>query len=131
MEVSMNRRLIPTIVAVAALVAGVGCATKMGPGESPVTSDHGEATAPGSVKGAVHSMDGRPVVAVMVVATSLDEPPRAVPEVAVVTDGDGRFEWPLKPGRYRLKATTPAGSATRDVTVGAGDTDEVHLVVAP
>jgi len=38
----------------------------------------------------------------VVFARSLDEPGKPIPEIAIVTDAEGGFHWPLKPGLYEL-----------------------------
>jgi hypothetical protein len=55
--------------------------------------------------GIVRNSDGNPIDGVMVNVDSLDQPPRAIPEMAVITGGLGAYEWPLAPGKYRIYAT--------------------------
>lgn len=55
--------------------------------------------------GIVRNGDGNPIDGVMVNVASLDDPPRAIPELAVITSGLGAYEWPLAPGKYRIYAT--------------------------
>jgi hypothetical protein len=38
----------------------------------------------------------------MVYAESLDNPKQAIPEIGVLTNENGNYLWPLRPGRYRL-----------------------------
>lgn len=128
----MNRKfvIVAVVVGVAALV-GAACAKKAGPGETPVSAEHGERTVPGALHGAVRSAAGKPVVGVLVAATSMDDPPRPVPEVAVITDGDGGYEWPLAPGRYRLNVSSPSGVGSGEIEVRVGVANDLDIVVAP
>jgi hypothetical protein len=38
----------------------------------------------------------------MIAARSLDEPAKAIPEIAILTNEQGSYAWPLRPGRYEL-----------------------------
>lgn len=50
------------------------------------------------------------------------------PEIAIVTDDDGRFRVALPPGRFRLEAH--AGGARGDIEVEvAGSAPEIAIVV--
>lgn len=46
----------------------------------------------------------QPIAGAMIQATSLDSPAKPVPEIAILTNADGHFTWPLRPGSYRLAA---------------------------
>lgn len=110
-----------TLIAIGLLtVAGCGFP---GEGESPISggSPSSQATVVVSaVHGVVRDRAGTLVADVMVAATSLDVPARPVPEVAVMTGRDGRFEWPLPAGRYRLDAGVEGlGAGSVEVTVAA------------
>jgi hypothetical protein len=102
--------------------------------EQPAVGDAAAGTVAGAVHGVVRAPDGHPVPGVLVAATSIDVPSRAVPELAVVTDAAGAYEWPLQPGRYRLEATVAGvGSASAEVAVtdvlteGRGPTVDLQL----
>lgn len=90
-------------------------------GESPTSGDSPSSSAvvATAVHGVVQDASGKPVTGVMVAAVSTDMPARAVPELAVVTDPAGLFEWPLPPGRYRLEVTVESRRAAADVEVKA------------
>lgn len=89
--------------------------------ESPITGGSSSALVATAVYGIVRTPDGQPAVGVVVSATSLDEPARAIPELAVVTDDQGTYEWPLRPGRYRLSAGASNGVLTHiEFTVNDG-----------
>jgi hypothetical protein len=82
---------------------------------SPATAGRGE-----GVEGLVTAA-GRPVEGLLVTAASLDAPTKPIPELAVLTGADGRYFWPLSPGRYRL-SVSPEGlrPASGTATVEAG-----------
>jgi len=84
-----------------------------------------------AVTGAVHDTEGAPVRGALVTAASLDTPGNPVPEVAVLTDRLGRYQWPavLPPGRYRLEVRTTIGSAAETVTVRPGTTATADLTI--
>ncbi|WP_436638588.1 carboxypeptidase-like regulatory domain-containing protein [Microbaculum sp. FT89] len=54
------------------------------------------------VVGTVRSPAGAPIPGAVIVARSLDTPTKAIPEIAIVTNENGSFAWPLRPGRYEL-----------------------------
>lgn len=124
----MNRTVTLALVATALTAAACG---QPGPrGETPVTAADHEATAvPGALHGTVRTRDGQPIPGVMVTATSTDDPQRPVPELAVMTDDQGRYEWPLVPGRYRITVTLSAGEASSEITVG--EHHDLDLTLAP
>lgn len=66
---------------------------------------------------------GVPVVGAVVQPRSLDNPPKAIPEMLVATDQSGSYQWSLQPGRYEITVIVPTDAATsapREVTVRAG-----------
>jgi hypothetical protein len=56
--------------------------------------------------GRVIGAKGEPVAEAMVAVVEATAP---VPEIALVTDEDGRFALGVRPGTYRLRATTRDG----------------------
>ena len=56
------------------------------------------------VVGRVVLVDGQPLAGAWIVAHSLDDPARPIPDLAILSDASGRFVWPLRAGRYRLAA---------------------------
>lgn len=126
-------RVILVLVVLCLVAAAAGCGARNE--ESPVTIGGSSAvvvagSVPAAVHGTVRAADGSPVVEVMVTASSLEVPPRAVPELAVLTDETGAYEWPLAPGRYRLEVTDGHGSAAADVTVVGGVGPVVNLTLS-
>jgi len=75
-------------------------------GDAPLSSDDaagGSATTQArGVDGMVSDQQGNPVTGALVTPTSLDTPSKAIPEVAVFTNTEGRFSWVLPAGRYRI-----------------------------
>ena len=59
-------------------------------------------SASGLVRGSVTAPDGSPVVGAFLQPTSLDRPPALVPEIAILTDDQGVYEWTLTPGEYEF-----------------------------
>lgn len=90
------------------------------------------ATATAGVRGHVTDAAGKPVADVRVTAQSIDQPPRAVPEMASVTGADGAYRWPLRPGRYRLRFFADGyHDAAAEVTVPASGEATLDLRLAP
>jgi hypothetical protein len=117
------------------LVAVAGCgsdgtASPGTPGVPVVTAPSPlPATAPASAaSGVVRDAAGRPVAGVLVAAVGDAGP---VPDLAVVTDAEGRYTWPavLAPGSYELRAQTADGPATGTAVVAPGASAQVDLEV--
>jgi Carboxypeptidase regulatory-like domain len=88
-----------------------------------ISSDKGE-TSTGIIKqgvvGRVTSLDGSPVEGAFIQARSLDVFAPPIPEIAILSDPDGRYTWPLLPGTYELSVTAEGYKpATGRVTVEA------------
>lgn len=105
-----------------------GRPTALASGDQSTSSDAARPStsrAADGVSGTVRDGRGRPVAGVLVQAAAEPGSP-PVPDLAIVTDQAGRFDWPLRPGTYRLSAG-PSGTAVR-VTVRAGSAAHVDLV---
>lgn len=74
-----------------------------------------EAIAEGVV-GRVIDGQGLPVADAVVVPASLDQDGPPVPEMAVLSDSSGYYEWQLRPGRYAITVTAE-GYQERVITV--------------
>ncbi len=97
----------------------------------PVESTQPEDTAPlaEGVAGRVSQPGGPAVAGAVITATSLDHPARPIPEIAILTDDDGRFEWPLRPGSYRLAALLGGREiATATATVHARRVTTIEMI---
>ncbi|MCE6993871.1 carboxypeptidase-like regulatory domain-containing protein [Saccharothrix sp. S26] len=85
-------------------------------------------TARATVTGVVTDSAGWPVDGALVQPRSLDAPPRPVPELAVLSGPDGRYEWHLTPGRYEFTATRDDRTGPpAEATTEAGRTDHLDL----
>jgi hypothetical protein len=82
------------------------------------------------VRGRVASAEGKPIVATMVHAESLDNPKQAIPEIGVLTGKDGGYFWPLRPGRYRLTIKAEGYPPTsREVVVRPKETAQLDFTL--
>jgi hypothetical protein len=74
------------------------------------------------VTGQIQDDKGSAVAEATVLAASLDVDGPAIPEIAIVSDADGRYEWPLRPGRYKLTVAAEGYErGSRRVVVKAGE----------
>jgi hypothetical protein len=55
------------------------------------------------LRGRVRARNGTPVKGALVVPRSLDFPRKRIPEIAVITDRSGLYNWRLPPGRYSIE----------------------------
>jgi hypothetical protein len=84
------------------------------------------------VEGRVTRPDGEPIVGAFVQARSLDDPAPPIPEIAIVTDEDGRYAWPLEPGRYQISVSSDGyRSARKSVSFRAGEVKTLDFVLQP
>lgn len=66
----------------------------------------------------------------LVRAESLDQPSRPIPELGVLTGKDGRYFWPLSPGRYRISVSAEGyQSASGTATFKAGERATLNLTM--
>ncbi len=142
-ELSVNTtRTVVTLAAMAVLMTGCGADDTARTGSQAPTSPAAATPAPPAarasqppyaVTGVVRDTEGRPVPGANVALASLDQPANAVPEIAVRTDGAGRYQWPasVPPGRYRVQATTSAGTASADVDLPATGRVRADLTLRP
>jgi hypothetical protein len=99
--------------------------------DTPVTGKAGLRTEIGEgVKGRVTSRVGKPVRNTLVSAKSLDIPAKPVPEIAILTNGDGYYSWPLRPGDYKITVATDRHEAASErVTVRPREITRLDLVL--
>lgn len=94
------------------------------PGDGRPSKDAPQSSTRGVVSGRVLTAGAVPVSGAVVQPRSLDVPAKPVPELVVVTDANGAFEWRLEPGRYELVVNPPPGSSAgftrQTVTVARG-----------
>ena len=120
------------LLATLILTAGAAGACTSG-GAQPPPVAMSKATGPslwGTVSGTVHDGGGRPVGGALIVPAAADASVTDIPEIAVTTDGDGRYEWRLRPGHYTLTAQVQGrSSAPVPVTVEAAGRHAADLVL--
>jgi hypothetical protein len=97
----VTRAVLGAIALLTVWTGSGGCQGKDAPVGVPAR-DGAPAPIDEGVAGLVLGAAGRPLVGVVVTARSLDHPARAIPEIAIVTGADGRYAWPLRPGRYEI-----------------------------
>ncbi len=80
--------------------------------------------------GHVRTPEGAPVGGALIAARSLDEPPKPIPEIGILSTADGSYLWPLRPGRYELTPTLDGrrGEAG-EVVVVAGTVSTLDLTM--
>jgi hypothetical protein len=84
------------------------------------------------VVGRLVTLSGESLAGARITARSLDRPAGAVPEIAILSDTDGRFAWPLRPGRYRLTAMVAGREiAAATAMVEPGRVATLELLGAP
>jgi protocatechuate 3,4-dioxygenase beta subunit len=92
--------------------------------DAPVSSDAAPSSGPSrrsGVSGRVLDPSGNPVVGAVVVPRSQDSPPQELPEIAVMTDDDGRYQWTLPPGRYSFTVHHNGHASSSQTVVVAAD----------
>lgn len=127
-------RLLATVLVglVAALLASAPAAAR--DDERPVTSAAGATGKPGAllegVAGRVVSRSGRPLQGVLILPSPAGGGAGPVPERAVLTDAEGRFEWSLGPGRYRLQAVLGGRTVgSRRVAVTSRRVTDIRMTI--
>jgi protocatechuate 3,4-dioxygenase beta subunit len=99
-----------------------------------VSSDSGPISAGSSrgsgVSGRILDAAGHPVAGAIVVPRSQDSPPQELPEIAVMTDDDGRYQWTLPPGRYSFTVHhNGQASSSQTVTVTADQIGSLDITI--
>jgi hypothetical protein len=73
------------------------------------------------IAGKITDSDGRPVAGASVQPESLDEPSTPIPEIAIVSESDGRYAWRLAPGTYEISVSAEGyRGIAKKATVKAG-----------
>ena len=123
------------LMAVAAVGTLAGSETVRNPDQpvgSGLAGEKGPARIAEGVVGRLVTPSGDPVAGARITARSLDRPAGPVPEIAILSDTDGRFAWPLRPGRYRLAAVVAGREiAAATAVVEPGRVATLELSGAP
>lgn len=83
------------------------------------------------VTGRITNDDGTAIEGAAVVAASVDPGGPAIPEIAIVSDAQGRYQWPLRAGRYELTAVAEGYQrASKKVAVSAGEVATLDFVLS-
>jgi hypothetical protein len=114
------------------LIIGTGlCANPSGP-DRPISS--GTSTArqhTEGVAGRIANEDGSAVEGAAVVAASLDPGGPAIPEIAIVSDAKGHYQWPLRAGRYEITVVADGYQrASKEAVVKAGEVTTLDFVLS-
>ncbi len=103
--------------------------------DMPVSGQEGQLGEPAlsaGVQGQVTDAAGKPLPEVLVTPQSTDNPPQGVPELAVVTDNQGRYQWTLAPGAYTLTFTRDGYAlATQAIVVKANQLATADIRLNP
>ncbi len=82
------------------------------------------------VEGRITDRHGRPVGGALVTPKSLDEPSPPIPEIAIVSDEEGRYAWRLPPGRYEISVSAEGyRGAAKQAVVRPGEVTRLDFVL--
>lgn len=82
------------------------------------------------VEGRITDSRGRPIAGALVVPKSLDEPSPPIPEIAIVSDEEGRYAWRLPPGRYQISVSAEGyRGAAKQAVVRPGEVTRLDFVL--
>jgi len=116
------------------LIIGTGwCAHPSGP-DRPVSGGSGSSTAQQhteGVAGQITNEDGSAVEGASVLAAPLDPGGPAIPEIAIVSYAMGRYQWPLRAGRYSITVVADGYQrGSKEVAVKAAEITTLDFVLA-
>lgn len=82
------------------------------------------------VRGRILSSVGRPVSGALIKAKSIDPEGAGIPAIAILSDENGKYVWPLQPGRYELSVAVEGNkSVTKPVEVLSEQITELDFVL--
>lgn len=88
------------------ILGASSCMAQLNPDEPVSAQDQQTPAQPqGGIVGEVRSAAGDPIAGAVIEVKSLDQPSPPIPERIVLSQADGKFFWPLKPGSYEVSAT--------------------------
>lgn len=116
------------------LIIGTGsCANSSGP-DRPVSDGSGGSAARQQMEGVVGRItneDGSAVEGASVLAAPLEPGGPATPEMAVVSDAEGRYQWPLRAGRYEITVVVDGYQrVSKNVAVKASENATLDFVLS-
>lgn len=115
------------------IIATGSCANSSSP-DSPASSGGGTSTTrrqTEGVAGRITNEEGRAVEGASVLAAPLDAGGPAVPEMTIVSDAEGRYQWPLRPGRYEITVILDGYQrVSKQVTVSASGSAALDFVLS-
>ncbi len=115
------------------IIATGWCASPSSP-DRPESGGNGNSTArqlQEGVSGRISNDGGNAVEGAAVVAAPLDPGGPAIPEIAIVSDANGRYQWPLRGGRYELTVVADGYQrVSKKVAVSAGEVATLDFVLS-
>lgn len=83
------------------------------------------------IRGRVQAQDGTPVTGAVIQAECAAEPCQPIPDIAILSNTDGAFFWPLREGSYRFTARKDdLTSCPVTAVVGPSKHDQVSLTLS-
>lgn len=116
------------------LFIGIGsCANPAGP-DRPVSGGSGNSTAQQhaeGVAGRITNEDGSAIEGASVLAAPIDPGGPAIPEMTIVSDAEGRYQWPLRAGRYEITVVADGYQrVSKQVAVTASENVTLDFVLS-
>ena len=116
------------------IVSGAGACSPAGHPDAPVSNageqPMGEQVMTQGAAGLVVNDAGAPLAGAFLQPRPLDAPHPPIPEIAILSGEDGRFQCPLPPGNYEITVVLEGyESVTRRVNVLPGDIVALDLVL--
>lgn len=82
------------------------------------------------VQGRITSSSGHAVSGALIRAKSTDSKARSIPDIAILSDKDGKYAWPLQPGKYDLSVAVEGREPlTKTVEVLSDQITELDFVL--
>lgn len=82
------------------------------------------------IVGRVSTSDGDFVKGAFMQPKSLDHPAQPIPEIAILSDDEGKYAWPLLPGNYEISVSVKGCQrAVRHTVIETGQVVEVDFIL--